>query len=221
MALPGVPVVRERLERLRAEIAQRGHRDVKIVAVTKAHPAELIQHAVEAGCDAIGENYAQELRDKTPTLTDLGQWRPTVHFIGRLQTNKVRQLTAIVDVWESVDRAALIDELAKRTPAARILLQVNATDEPLKGGCSPADVPALHDHASGRGLLVEGLMTVGPTTGGPSAARPAFRAVTRLADELGLQTRSMGMTGDYHVALDEGATEIRVGSLLFGTRPPA
>lgn len=221
MALPGVPVVRERLERLRAEISDRGFGSVKIVAVTKAHPPELVRQAVDAGCEAIGENYAQELRDKSSTLDEFGSRRPAVHFIGRLQTNKIRQLAGTVDIWESIDRAGLIDELAKRAPAARILLQVNATDESQKGGCSPADVPALHDHARARGLVIDGLMTVGPTVGGPDAARPVFRTVNRIADELGLPTRSMGMTGDYDVALDEGATEIRVGSLLFGTRPPA
>jgi PLP dependent protein len=142
-----------------------------------------------------------------------------VHFIGQLQSNKVRPLAGLVDVWETVDRSRLVGELARRAPGSRVLVQVDATGEPGKGGCPLSDVPALVAEAVAAGLIVEGLMTVGPTEGGPEAARPGFRAVRRLVDELGLTTCSMGMTADLDVAVEEGSTEVRVGTALFGARP--
>jgi uncharacterized pyridoxal phosphate-containing UPF0001 family protein len=143
-----------------------------------------------------------------------------VHFIGQLQSNKVRLLAGLVDVWETVDRPRLVAELARRSPGARVLVQVDTTGEPGKGGCPLADVPELVVAAGAAGLVVEGLMTVGPTEGGPEAARPGFRAVRRLVDELGLTTCSMGMSADLDVAVEEGTTEVRVGTALFGARPP-
>jgi PLP dependent protein len=173
--------------------------------------------AASAGCRAIGENYAQELVVKAPVAAAAGL---AVHFIGQLQTNKVRQLAGLVDVWETVDRPRLVAELARRAPGARILVQVDTTGEAGKGGCPVADVPALVAAAGDAGLVVEGLMTVGPTDGGPEAARPGFRTVRRLVDDLGLVTCSMGMSGDLEVAVAEGATEVRVGTALFGPRTP-
>jgi uncharacterized pyridoxal phosphate-containing UPF0001 family protein len=123
-----------------------------------------------------------------------------------------------VDLWESVDRPALVDELARRVPGARLLVQVAATDEPSKGGCPPDDVGGLVQRARAAGLTVEGLMTIGPLEGGAAAARPAFRLVRRLVDELGLAQCSMGMSGDLEVAVEEGATEVRLGTALFGSR---
>jgi uncharacterized pyridoxal phosphate-containing UPF0001 family protein len=142
-----------------------------------------------------------------------------VHFIGRLQTNKVRSLAPVVAVYESVDRTAIAEELAKRAPGATVLVQVNATGERDKGGAPPGDAPALVDLCAGLGLHVGGLMTVGPTIGGAEASRPAFRAVRQLCDELGLEVCSMGMSGDFVVAVEEGSTEVRLGSILFGARP--
>jgi pyridoxal phosphate enzyme (YggS family) len=185
--------------------------------VTKGFGSEAVAAAVAAGCRAIGENYAQELVAKAPAARAAGV---AVHFIGQLQTNKVRQLAGLVDVWESVDRARLVTELARRAPGARVLVQVDTTGEEGKAGCPIADVPALVRAAADAGLAVAGLMTVGPTEGGPEAARPGFRAVRALVDELGLTICSMGMTADLDVALEEGTTEIRVGTALFGPRPP-
>ena len=173
--------------------------------------------AAAAGCRAIGENYAQELVVKAPVAAAAGL---AVHFIGQLQTNKVRQLAGLVDVWETVDRPRLVAELARRAPGAHILVQVDTTGEAGKGGCPVADVPALVAAATDAGLVVDGLMTVGPTQGGPEAARPGFRTCRRLADDLGLVTCSMGMSGDLEVAVAEGATQVRVGTALFGTRAP-
>ena len=188
---------------------------VGVVAVTKGFGAEAIEAAVGAGCAAIGENYAQELLDKRATIERL---RPEVHFIGRLQRNKIRQLTGIVDVWCSLDRESVIDEVGRRAPGARVLIQIDTTEDPAKGGCGLDEAAALVERARSLGLLVEGLMTVGPTGMDAEAARPGFRAVRRLVDELGLAVCSMGMTGDLTVAVQEGSTEVRVGTALFGAR---
>jgi pyridoxal phosphate enzyme (YggS family) len=202
-------------------IAAAGGHDVRIVAVTKGFDADLVRAARLAGCGDIGENYAQELLSKAAALEpDNDGRRPRVHFIGRLQTNKVRQIAHLVDVYDSVDRVSLIDELARRVPGAEMLIQVNSTGETSKSGCRPDEVDTLVEHAVAAGLRVEGLMTVGPTDGDPDVARSGFALVRRLVDSLGLVTCSMGMSNDLEVAIAEGSNEIRVGSALFGQRPP-
>ena len=192
--------------------------EVAITAVTKAFPAEMIEVAVSAGCSSIGENYAQELLGKVAVLDALGDVRPTVEFIGQLQSNKVRQLVGVVDLWASVDRPSLVDEIAKRQPGATVLIQVNSTGEARKGGCPIGEVAALVGYATSAGLAVDGLMTVGPTGRPPDAARPGFEDVRRLTDELGLAVCSMGMSADLEVAVAAGSTNIRVGTALFGPR---
>jgi pyridoxal phosphate enzyme (YggS family) len=209
--------VADRLAAVRAELDAHGHGAVQVMAVTKTWPVEAVHAAVAAGADAIGENYAQEMVGK---LRDVAVPVPRV-FIGQLQTNKVRLLAGVVDRVASVDRRSLVAELATRLPGLEVLVQVRVGDEAGKGGCPLDAAPALIDLASASGLRVQGLLTVGPTSGGPAAARPVFRAVRRLADQLHLATCSMGMSDDYLVAVDEGATEIRLGSVLFGPRPRA
>jgi len=187
---------------------------VRVVAVTKGFGPEAVEAARAAGLDDVGENYAQEMLAKRASFGDL-----TVHFIGRLQTNKVRLVAALVDCWQSVDRLALADEIARRAPGARILVQVNVSDEPQKGGCAPSEAGELVRRCRDLGLVVSGLMTVG-RTGDPDAVRPGFALLSGLADRLGLPERSMGMTHDLEAAVTEGATMIRVGTALFGNRPP-
>jgi uncharacterized pyridoxal phosphate-containing UPF0001 family protein len=131
----------------------------------------------------------------------------------------VRLLAGHVDVFETIDRDSLVREVAKRAPGATVLVQVNATGEAGKGGCDPPEVVGLIEACVAAGLSVDGLMTVGPTTGGPEAARPAFRVVRRMVDDLGLRTCSMGMTDDLEVAVQEGSTRVRLGTALFGPRP--
>jgi pyridoxal phosphate enzyme (YggS family) len=189
-----------------------------LLAVTKGFGPDAVTAAATAGIDSIGENYAQELLGKLEAARAVGM---EIHFIGRLQSNKVRQLADAVAVWESIDRPALVTELARRAPAAKVLIQVAATGEPTKGGCRPEGVAELVEQARTAGLQVLGLMTVGPTVGGPQVARPAFRLVRRMVDELGLSTCSMGMTDDLEVAVEEGSTEVRLGTALFGSRPSA
>jgi len=207
--------IAERLARVRQQIEDAGGSDVEVLAVTKGHDAAAIVAASAVGLTAIGENYAQELVAKVSGMTlDVA-----VHFIGQLQSNKVRQIAGLVDVYETVDRPALITEIAKRAPGAHVLIQIDTTGEPGKGGCQPADAARLVDQSAAAGLVVDGLMTVGPTDGGADAARPGFRTVRRMCDDLGLTTCSMGMTDDFVVAVQEGSTRVRLGSALFGMRP--
>lgn len=211
----GLGGLAERLQRVRQQIAAAGGDDVEVLAVTKGHPVEAVQAAVDVGLTMIGENYAQELRAKFEGRS----FGVALHFIGHLQTNKVRQVVDLVDVYETVDRPSLITELVKRAPGAHVLVQVNTTGEPNKGGCPVADTKMLVDAAGSAGLTVDGLMTIGPTEGGPEAARPGFRVVRTLCEELHLRTCSMGMSDDFVVAVQEGSTLVRLGSVLFGMRP--
>lgn len=214
--------VEERLDRLRARIAAAaGGREVDIVAVTKGFGVDTVRTALQLGLTVVGENYAQELLGKATELSDdpVPGAVPSWHFLGRLQRNKVRQLAPVVAVWESVDRVALVDELARRAPGATVFVQANLSGEQHKGGAPLDEVAGLVARAREAGLLVEGLMGVGPA-GDPEASRPGFRALVALADELGLPQRSIGMSADLDVAVQEGATLVRVGRDLFGPRPP-
>ena len=222
--------VAERAAAVRARIlAAGGGAEVTLLAVTKGFGPDAVTAALAAGLPAVGENYAQELIDKAGVIAGLGvggdpvagadpsavpQW----HFIGRLQRNKVRHLATLVALWQTVDRTEVATEIAKRAPGASVLVQLNLSDEPQKGGCRPGDAPALVEHAQGLGLDVQGLMGVGPA-GSPDAARPGFRALVRMADRLGLAVRSIGMSADLEVAVQEGSTMVRIGRDLFGERP--
>jgi len=193
-------------------------RDIRLIAVTKGFGVDAIDAAVRAGCTAIGENYAQELRPKIAAVApDLPP--PEVHFIGQLQTNKVRLIASIVDVWQTVDRPSLVAEIARRAAGARVFVQVDMTGEEGKGGCSPEQTEPLVDACRTAGLDVCGLMTVGPTSADPQRTADAFAATRALADRLSLVGCSMGMSGDYELAIAHGATHVRIGSALFGARP--
>ena len=211
--------VSEAVAALRNRITLAGGTNVALVGVSKTFGSEAWRFAKVAGCDAVGENYAQEVVQKAGevALTD----RLSVHFIGQLQSNKIKQLVGIVDVWQSIDRLALLTEIAKRTSRSgtQVLLQVNVTGEGDKGGCTPAQVGELSRAARDLGLEVLGLMAVGPTNEDPIVTRSAFRMLRTLVDEHGLQQCSMGMTGDLEIAVEEGSTMVRVGSALFGNRP--
>jgi PLP dependent protein len=204
------------LETVRDRIARAGGdpERVTIVAVTKGFGRDAIDAARAAGLTEIGENYAQDVVAKRDALVGLH-----LHFIGRLQKNKVRAIATVVACWQSVDRLALGEEIARRAPGARVLVQVNVSEESSKGGCPPDDAPDLVARLRALGLEVAGLMTVG-RTGPPSEARPGFAVLRALADRLGLVERSMGMSDDLDIAVAEGATIVRVGSALFGARPP-
>ena len=214
--------VAERLHALHERIARAGGSDVAVLPVTKSFPVDACWAAYRAGCTAVGENYAQEVAAKfggNSGQSGAALLPFAVHFIGQLQTNKVRLLAPIVSLFGSVDRASQVRELAKRAPGARIHVQVQAPAREGKAGCPILEVPTLIDAATAAGLHVEGLMAVGPTIGGAEAARPLFRSVRVLATRLGLATCSMGMSGDLEVAVQEGSTQVRIGTALFGERP--
>jgi hypothetical protein len=219
-----VEAIADRLAALRDRIHAAGGREVDVIAVTKGFPAAMVAAAIEAGCQRIGESYVQEWAAKSAELRSLGIIdRPACHFIGQLQTNKVRSIVGLVDVVESVDRASLIDALGRRMPGTHVLIQVSP-DSPApsstgKAGCSWDDIEELIGRATSASLVVDGLMCVGPTEGGPQAARKSFRRLRHRVDELGLRVCSMGMSDDLDVAVGEGSTRVRVGSALFGARP--
>jgi hypothetical protein len=209
--------VRAGLARVRSRIeAAGGDPDaVVVVAVTKGFDATAVAAAVDAGLHDLGENYAQELVAKAEGAPPSVRW----HAIGRLQRNKVRLLAPHVTLWQSVDRAELGAEIARRAPGATVLAQVNVSGEAAKGGCEPDATAGLVRDLAADGLQVAGLMAIG-AAGSPEAARPGFARLRDLADGLSLPVRSMGMSGDLEAAVAEGATMVRVGTALFGPRSP-
>ena len=215
-------------ERIASAVARRGAGpDVTLCAVSKRHPAAAIRAAAALGLRDFGENYAQELRDKRAQLDDLPDIR--FHAIGPVQTNKVPLVvgTALV---HTVDRRELVAKLDARAARAGLvqdtLVQVGLAGEAQKAGVSPDEVGALLDaYADATHVRCRGLMLI-PPAGDPEATRPWFRALRELRDELAAVRRphvdlvelSMGMSGDYEVAIEEGATIVRVGTAIFGPR---
>jgi pyridoxal phosphate enzyme (YggS family) len=203
----------------RLEAVRRGvPAGVNLVAVSKSQPAEAIREAHAAGQRDFGENYVQEWREKAEALADLPEivW----HFIGSLQTNKVKYLAGKVALVHTVDREELGREIAKRWERAgaraRVLVEVNLGGEASKGGCQPAELPGLVERLRALPALeVAGLTCIPPPEEDP---RPHFRALRALRDGLGLAELSMGMSGDYPVAIEEGSTLVRVGTAIFGER---
>jgi pyridoxal phosphate enzyme (YggS family) len=191
---------------------------VDLVAVSKAQPAEAIREAFAAGQRDFGENYVQEWREKADALADLPGliW----HFVGSLQTNKVKYLAGRVDLVHTVDREELGREISRRWERAgaraRVLVEVNLGGEASKGGCAAGQVPTLVEALRGLpSLEVVGLTAIPPPEDDP---RPHFAALRALRDRLGLRELSMGMSGDYPVAIEEGATLVRIGTAIFGER---
>ena len=199
----------------RIEAAGGDPQAITIVAVTKELGAEAVDAALAAGLRDVGENRADELREKAAAISSRSvRW----HYLGRVQRNKVARLAPVVSLWQGVDRLAAGAEIARRAPGATVLVQVNVSGEPQKHGCPPDETAGLVEGLRRVGLDVRGLMAVGPS-GPPEAARPGFRRIRELADELDLSERSMGMTDDLEIAIEEGTTMVRVGRGLFGPRP--
>lgn len=218
--------IRANVERVREAIARacgragRSPDDVLLVAVSKTVEAERIRLAVAAGIPALGENRVQEAREKIETLGRPVPW----HLIGSLQTNKAKEAARLFDWIHSVDRVELARELSRRARALDrtldILVQVNLGEEPQKAGVAPGELKALLDAMSGlESLRIRGLMAIPPAVGAPEAARPFFRRLRELRDGAGLEHLSMGMSADFEVAIEEGATLVRVGTAIFGPRP--
>ena len=200
--------------------AERSRRDpagVRLLAVSKTKPAALVRAALAAGVTDIGENYVQEAEAKRAAVPEPARW----HLIGHLQRNKAAKALATFDCIHTIDSAALGAAVARhaaaRGAAVEVLVEVNVGGEASKHGVAPADLPALLAELRDPNLRVLGLMTV-PPAGEPQATRPFFRQLRRLAEAAGLAELSMGMTDDFEVAIEEGATMVRVGRAIFGTR---
>lgn len=223
------------LARVRARIAAaeraagRAPGSVKLLAVSKKMPPDDVRAALAAGQRAFGENYAQELRDKRAALA-ADPAPPEWHYIGPLQSNKVKYVAGQVALVHTVDSVALLEALAARGVPQACLVQVNVASEAQKRGIAPADLSALLDRfAALPNVSCAGLMLIPPLTEDPEAARPHFAALRALRDReagrprprVDLRELSMGMSGDLEAAIAEGATIVRVGTALFGTRPAA
>ena len=206
-------VLAERLDVVRQAIANVGRADVEIVAVTKGFDASAVRAAKALGLTNVGENYAQELIEKSDELHGV-----TVNFLGRVQRNKVRKVHDVVDLWQSVARPEILAEIAKRSPGASVLIQIQPEGDESKDGIRPPQLPAMFALAEESGITISGLMTIG-VLGDRDATIACFTEVDRLATEYGVEIRSMGMSSDFRDALEAGSTMLRVGSLLFGSRP--
>ncbi len=211
--------------------AQRSPSAVRVIAVSKTQPIEVMQAALEAGLPAFGENYAQELKDKGSALPqNSAEW----HFIGHLQTNKVKMIAPFVTCIHSVDSERLAKEIAKSAlnlgRTIDVLLQVNTSGEASKSGCEPHETYDLAEAALQLpNIRVRGLMTIAAFSDDAEFVRPMFRLLRSLRYELRLKfpeaaqqgafdELSMGMSGDYEAAIQEGATMVRVGTAIFGAR---
>lgn len=200
--------------------ASRAPGDVTLVAVSKTYDSDAIWPVIEAGQRVFGENRVQEAITKWPTLRERSSEPLELHLIGPLQSNKAKQAVATFDVIETVDRdkiaAVLANEMVKQGRHLPCYVQVNIGLEAQKSGVSPADVAAFVDRCHAvHGLQVNGLMCIPPADQDPATH---FRLLKRLADEADLPVRSMGMSGDYAIAIQEGATHVRIGSAIFGPR---
>ncbi len=217
-------------ERIRAAVRRAGRdpAQIELIAVSKTHPVEFVRLVAAQGVRSFGENRVQEAAGKVPEAAEL-HW----HFIGRLQRNKARKAVALFELIHSVDSLRLAETLdrlgCEREEPVRGLIEVKLGGESSKGGVEPAALlPLLERLAGFEGLRIEGLMTIPPPANAPEAQRPAFRRLAELAREVkasrieGVAMRhlSMGMSSDFEVAIEEGATLVRIGTALFGPRRP-
>jgi len=219
--------IHQRINRA-AEKADRDPASVRLVAVSKTVSVEQVRMAIETGAVILGENYVQEAQEKFSALSALSA---TWHFIGHLQRNKARHVVRIFDLIHSVDSTRLADELNKQAGKVNktqpILIQVNLAGEKTKSGIPPEETETLVRHISTLPhLSLQGLMTMPPYFNAPEKVRPYFRQLKILRDRIidmsieniGMNELSMGMTGDFEVAVAEGATLVRVGTAIFGAR---
>jgi len=208
--------VRARIARA-AERAGRDPGSVHLIAVSKTKPAALVRAALAAGATDFGENYVQEAVAKRAEVGAGGRW----HLIGHLQRNKAARAVETFDCIQTVDSAALGTALARHAAEQQrtihVLVEVRLGGEATKSGVDPEALPALLAELQSPALVVDGLMTV-PPPGDPEAARPHFRTLRALGERAGLRELSMGMSDDFEVAIEEGATMVRVGRAIFGAR---
>ncbi len=221
-------MLKQKLDQVESRIANAAARagrkrsDILLVAVTKKFPAAVIQEAYALGLRDFGENYVQEFDAKRGELADCSDAR--YHFIGHLQSNKAKKAAEIFDVIQTVDSANLARRLNAESGGAglEVLIEVKLSTEPAKAGAAPGEVPALVEAIRGcPHLRLLGLMTMPPWSDDAERSRPYFARLRELAGQNGLQQLSMGMSHDLEVAIEEGATMVRVGTALFGPRGKA
>jgi pyridoxal phosphate enzyme (YggS family) len=203
-----------------AEAAARSHRnprEIMLVAVSKVFPATAIRDGYELGMRDFGENYVQEFEGKAPLLSDCRDAR--FHLIGHLQSNKARRAAELFHVIQTVDSPKLARRLAEADRTLDIMIEVKLSEEGSKSGAAAGDVRAIVDACRGsKNLRLLGLMTVPPWSENPEESRPYFARLREIAAEHDLRGLSMGMSNDMEVAIEEGATCVRVGTALFGER---
>jgi len=208
--------VRDRIERACAR-SRREVSSVTLIAVTKVFPASIICEAYDAGLRDFGENYVQELELKAPELHDLMGAR--FHLIGHLQSNKARKAAELFAVIQTVDSAKVARRLDETGRPLDIMLEVKLSAEEAKAGADPSELPGLIDAVRAtKNLRLLGLMTMPPWSDDAEPSRPYFRRLRELGEQFALPNLSMGMSHDFEVAIEEGATHIRVGTALFGKR---
>jgi pyridoxal phosphate enzyme (YggS family) len=213
--------VRRRIENACAR-SGRALESVELIAVSKLHKATLIRDCHAAGQRDFGENYAQELRDKAVELADIPDLR--WHAIGPLQTNKAKYVAKHAHAFHALDNSNLAEELSRRRSgqALRCYIEVNLASEQSKAGLDPANVAAFLDSVRRLpGLQIVGLMSLPPLANDPERSRPYFKSLRELGVKLKLSELSMGTTADFEVAIEEGATAVRVGTAIFGERHAA
>jgi pyridoxal phosphate enzyme (YggS family) len=206
-------------ERIHNAVARCGRRreEITLVAVTKVFPASAICEAYELGIRDFGENYVQEFESKFQAVRGLEG--ASFHLIGHLQSNKAKRAAELFDTIETVDSAKLARRLGEAGRVLQVFLEVKVSGEETKAGATPEEVPALVEAVRGSAnLRLRGLMTMPPWSDDPEFSRPYFRRLRELAEAHGLPCLSMGMSHDFEVAIEEGATHIRVGTALFGKR---
>jgi len=212
-----------------ATIAERNASSIKLVAVSKTKPVSMIIDALHAGVTIFGENRIQEAKAKWPDIKDELKARGAeFHLVGHLQRNKAKDAVEMFDLIHSIDSDRIAIEVNNQAEKIdkfqRVLIEVNTSGEGSKYGCAPGEtgdlVKLIRDLPY---LRLEGLMTIGPLYGGPNGAQECFQMLTALRNELGgspvLPELSMGMTGDFEIAIEEGATMVRIGTAIFGSRP--
>jgi len=219
-------VLSERLARIEERIQQAAHRagrprdQITLVAVTKTFPAAVTREAYALGLRHFGENYVQEFEGKVPELTGLSEAR--FHFLGHLQSNKARLASELFHAIDSVDSDKLARKLNDIGVPQNVMLEVRLGDEASKSGVDPEALPALVEAVRAcSNLTLRGLMTMPPFADDPEESRPYFRQLHRLAGRHGLSCLSMGMSQDFEIAIEEGATQVRIGTALFGPRQKA
>ena len=207
--------IKERLEEINKIIDAKAQNPVTLIGVTKGFTHEEVNIASELGIKNFGENYAQELLTKNPLVDPEISW----HYIGQLQSNKIRKISHLVDVWHSVTSLKLAREIHKRDDQAQILLQVSLMGPSNSKGFEVEQLPQLISELRDMNIDISGLMTMG-VPGDMVATRVVFKELRKLADTFELPECSMGMSDDFEIALESGASMIRVGSAIFGNRRP-